>query len=219
MYLSTIKSKQAFIMLSRVHYLFVLVLFSISHSGTCNRLGEAMEANGVVPDVIEVAPQEVVQVSYPSGVKVDLGNELTPTQVKDDPSLKWNGDQDTLYTVAMVDPDAPSRKEPTLREVLHWLVGNVPGTEVQKGVALAGYRGSGPPLGTGLHRYVFLIYKQSGRIEFDEKPISKTSREGRLKFSIKKFAEKYNLGQPVWGNFYQAQYDDYVPTLHKQTDQ
>lgn len=38
---------------------------------------------------------------------------------------------------------------------------------------------------------------------------------GRPKFSAKKFAEKYNLSL-LAGNFYQAQYDDYVPTVHAQ---
>lgn len=42
------------------------------------------------------------------------------------------------------------------------------------------------------------------------------SAEHRGKFSIRKFAEKYNLGQPIAGNLYQAQYDDYVPKLYKQ---
>lgn len=42
------------------------------------------------------------------------------------------------------------------------------------------------------------------------------SAEKREKFSIAKFAVKYNLGNPVAGNFYQAQYDDYVPILYKQ---
>lgn len=39
--------------------------------------------------------------------------------------------------------------------------------------------------------------------------------ENREKFSAKKFAEKYEL-MLLAGNFYQAQFDDYVPTLHKQ---
>ncbi|KAF0766665.1 protein D3-like isoform X2 [Aphis craccivora] len=39
------------------------------------------------------------------------------------------------------------------------------------------------------------------------------SVEHREKFLINKFALKYNLGTPVAGNFYLAQYDDYVPTL------
>lgn len=35
-------------------------------------------------------------------------------------------------------------------------------------------------------------------------------------FSVKKFADKYNLGNPVAGNFYQAQFDEYVTQLHAQ---
>ncbi len=47
------------------------------------------------------------------------------------------------------DPDAPSRKEPTYREWHHWLVGNIPGADVNKGETLSEYVGSGPPQGTG----------------------------------------------------------------------
>jgi hypothetical protein len=36
------------------------------------------------------------------------------------------------------------------------------------------------------------------------------------KFSIKKFAQKYNLGNPIAGNLFQAQYDAYVPKLYGQ---
>lgn len=71
-------------------------------------------------------------------------------------------------------------------------------------------------LGTGLHRYVFLIYKQNGELKFDEPRLPNTSGENRGGFSIAKFAEKYNLGNPVAGNLYQAQWDDYVPILYKQ---
>ena len=55
-----------------------------------------------------------------------------------------------------VDPDAPSRADPKWGEWRHWLVVNIPGCEVSKGEALSIYIGSGPPQGTGLHRYVFL---------------------------------------------------------------
>ena len=33
----------------------------------------------------------------------------------------------------VTDPDAPSRAEPSIREVLHWLVVNVPGNDINKG--------------------------------------------------------------------------------------
>jgi hypothetical protein len=70
----------------------------------------------------------------------------------------------------------------------------------------------------GLHRYVFLIYEQPGKINFTEKRLTNRSGDNRGKFSIRKFAEKYNLGQPIAGNFFQAEWDDYVPKLYKQLD-
>lgn len=116
----------------------------------------------------------------------------------------------------MTDPDAPSRKDHSYREWHHLLVGNIPGNDVSKGEVLSDYVGSGPPEGTGLHRYVFLVYKQNGKLTFDEPKLPNNSADNRGCFSIKKFANKYNLGTPVAGNFYQAAYDDYVPILYKQ---
>ncbi|EDS33457.1 OV-16 antigen [Culex quinquefasciatus] len=179
-------------------------------------VAKAMEKHQVVPDVIPVAPAELAKVSYASGVSVNEGNELTPKQVKDLPTVEWNADGSALYTLCMTDPDAPSRKEPTYREWHHWLVGNIPGADVAKGETLSEYVGSGPPEGTGLHRYVFLVYKQNGKLSFDEPRLTNRSGDNRGGFSIAKFAEKYKLGNPVAGNFYQAQWDDYVPILYKQ---
>lgn len=179
-------------------------------------LPDALIKEMVVPDVIDTVPNAVIQVTYPSGVQVNRGGELTPTQVKDLPMFNYEAKKDQLYTLAMVDPDAPSRKEPTLREILHYLVVNIPGTSVEKGDTLAEYIGSGPPKGTGLHRYIFLVYEQrSGKIDSSMK-IPKTSRQGRVNFSIRSFAKTNSLGEPIAANFYQAQYDDYVPTLHAQ---
>lgn len=42
-----------------------------------------------------------LQVSYPSGVTVDFGNELTPTQVKDEPTVSWPADPNAFYTLCM----------------------------------------------------------------------------------------------------------------------
>ncbi|XP_065341880.1 protein D2-like isoform X1 [Cloeon dipterum] len=179
-------------------------------------LARNMEQHGIVPDVIDVAPSEVAKVSYNSGVSVDQGNELTPTQVKDIPTVAWNAESGALYTLCMTDPDAPSRAEPKFREWHHWLVGNIPENKIAEGETLSEYVGSGPPQGTGLHRYVFLVYKQSGQLTFDEPRLTNRSGDNRGKFSIRKFAAKYNLGNPVAGNFYQAQWDDYVPKLYEQ---
>lgn len=110
------------------------------------------------------------QITYPSGVEVNLGNELTPTQVKDLPTVSFAADPEKYYTLVMTDPDAPSRIEPTYREFKHWVVVNIPGNDVASGENLAEFVGSGPPLSTGLHRYVFLVYEQPKKLPFTGEP-------------------------------------------------
>lgn len=148
---------------------------------------------------------------------MELGNILTPTQVQKQPQIEWQADANSFYTLIMTDPDAPSRTEPKFREFRHWTVVNIPGNHIEEGDVLSAYVGSGPPKGTGLHRYVFLVYKQPGKLSFEgEQRVGNNSRENRPKFSAAQFSKKYNMGVPVAGNFYQAEYDDYVPILHKQ---
>ncbi|KAH0811987.1 hypothetical protein GEV33_010805 [Tenebrio molitor] len=156
-----------------------------------------------------IEEKQLSVVTYPKGVKVELGNKLTPTQVKDPPSVKWDAEADAFYTLCMTDPDAPSRKNPKFREWHHWLVVNIPGNNLEQGEVLSGYIGSGPPKGTGLHRYVFVVYKQNGKINFSEKRLPSNSGEGRGKFCIRKFAELHQLGDPISANFFQAEWDDY----------
>ena len=69
----------------------------------------------------------------------------------------------------------------------------------------------------GLHRYIFLLYKQpAGRMDFSELPrATKTTLEGRRKHKTRAFAEQHKL-QLAAGNFFLAEYDDYVPILHAQ---
>ncbi|KAM7284381.1 protein D2 [Ixodes scapularis] len=174
-----------------------------------------MEAHQVVPDVIDTVPPGVVQVSYDT-VVVDMGNTLTPTQVQRQPNVSYPADPNRLYTLCMTDPDAPSRQSPKYREWHHWLVVNIPGVNVPQGEVLSEYVGSGPPKGTGLHRYVFVVYKQPGRLTCDEKRLTNRSGDHRGEFKIREFAKKYQLGEPVAANFYQAEWDDYVPKLYEQ---
>lgn len=174
-----------------------------------------MEPQGVVPDVIDTVPPGVIKVKY-GDLEVSMGNVLTPTQVKDLPSVTYDADANSLYTLCMTDPDAPSRTEPKFREWHHWLVVNIPGCDVSHGEVMSDYVGSGPPPKTGLHRYVFVMYKQPGLLTCSEPKLTNTSGDHRANFSIRNFAQKYGLGDPVAGNFYQAEYDDYCPKLYKQ---
>lgn len=44
------------------------------------------------------------------------------------------------------------------------------------------------------------------------------SAANREKTSAAAFAQKYNLGNPQFGNFYQAEYDSYVDILYEQLE-
>ncbi|KAI4462624.1 phosphatidylethanolamine-binding protein [Holotrichia oblita] len=180
----------------------------------------SMAQHKIVPDVIANAPKKPSLIKYPTGAKVIFGNILKPTEAKDMPGVKWAAEKNAFYTLCMVDPDAPSREEATFRQWHHWLIGNIPAEQnipnICKGETLSEYIGPAPPEGTGLHRYIFLIYKQNGLLKFDEPRLTNRSADMRGNFSIARFAAKYNLGNPIAGNFYQAEYDDYVPILCQQ---
>ncbi|CAG2177251.1 unnamed protein product [Oppiella nova] len=165
----------------------------------------AFKNQQIVPDLIDTVPKDLIQIKYPSGVSVQLGNELTPTQVKDEPTVYWPTEVGALYTLAMIDVDAPSRANHTWRGVKHWLAVNTPHTNTKFAYTLADYMGSGPPKGSGLHRYVFLAYKQAHRIGGMD-----PDNDNRLNFDINAFAKQYDLGQPIAGNFFVAQWDQSV---------
>lgn len=60
-----------------------------------------MEAHDIVPKVIDALPSKFIEVTYPGGFTVNNGNELTPTQVKNKPNVRWDADSDSLYTLVM----------------------------------------------------------------------------------------------------------------------
>lgn len=51
--------------------------------------------------------------------------------------------------VLRLDPDAPSRQNPTEGPYNHWLVVNIPAGNLSQGDVLFSYEGAGPPPGTG----------------------------------------------------------------------
>ena len=113
----------------------------------------------------------------------------------------------------MLDPDAPSRKKHRFRSYVHWLVVNVLGNKVEDGTTRAVYRGPAPPQGTGLHRYVFLVYKQQQKVDVNKLPTFNTTNRGRYKGN-KLQCLINNAGAMqltlVAANVFQSQYDEYV---------
>jgi len=65
--------------------------------------------------------------------------------MKDEPNISWKAEKNTYYTLIMTAPDAPSR----IREFNHWLVVNIPGSQVNQGEVKTEYMGAAPPQETG----------------------------------------------------------------------
>ncbi|XP_061674031.1 phosphatidylethanolamine-binding protein 4 isoform X2 [Syngnathoides biaculeatus] len=103
-----------------------------------------------------------------------------------------------MYVLVMVDPDAPSRSNPTSSYWRHWLVTNVPGSSLRNGVlqglTITDYRPPTPPQASGLHRYQFLLYDQPS-----DMAVSLAQRESsaRGQWNLEAFIKRFHLGEPV----------------------
>ena len=90
-------------------------------------------------------------VQYPTAqVK---GQELSKKNAAPQPKVNFSGTAGKLYTLIMVDPDAPAA------DWLHWLVINNDDTGSKK-EQLVPYNPPTPP--SGIHRYIFYLCEQSG---------------------------------------------------------
>jgi len=79
---------------------FLVCLFQIGFALDPSKT--AMNIHQVVPDVIDVAPTNTISIQYDSGVSVAEGNELTPTQVQNQPiKVEWPVEEGALYTLCL----------------------------------------------------------------------------------------------------------------------
>ena len=65
-------------------------------------------------------------------------------------------------------------------------------------------------INTGLHRYVFQVYKQPCKYDFKEPRLTNTSFDGRAKHSAHKFFHKYKMEGPIAANFFQVNFSLFV---------
>lgn len=166
-----------------------------------------MNTDGIVPEILNSLPKSLINVNYGNGKDVHLGVQLTPSEVQEEPKVKWEAAADKFYTLLMIDPDAPSRSWPFLGQVMHWMVANVKDCDLTTGELFAAYGGAGPPIGTGFHRYIFLVFEHSEKIDYTEKHSAKGSRKNRMRFSLQKFMEKYKFESAFAWNYFNAKWN------------
>nr|ANS56334.1 MFT-like protein [Cycas revoluta] len=153
----------------------------------------------VVGEVIDMFVPSVEAAVYYGSKQVTNGCEIKPSATVQRPTVQIRRTYDkTLYTLVMTDPDAPSPSEPSMREYVHWVVTDIPGgTDACQGKEVLPYVGPRPPI--GIHRYVFVLFKQRGPM------IMTTPPQPRNNFSTRAFAAHHGLGLPVAAVYFNAQ--------------
>jgi phosphatidylethanolamine-binding protein (PEBP) family uncharacterized protein len=98
----------------------------------------------------------MVQFTVQYGQENANGKTLLKRNTLNPPVITFTGEDRTLYTLVLSDPDAEAKSW------LHWLIINIPGesNDVMEGQVVVPYSPPTPP--AGIHRYIFTLYKQPG---------------------------------------------------------
>lgn len=154
----------------------------------------------IIPDLVRALPNTTLKVTYPGNHKVDMGNDLEPSDVVDAPHVELNGKRGHFYSLCLLDADAPSAAKPRHRAWLHWLVVNIPPRKVHAGKVLAAYSPPTPATSTGSHRLVFIQFEQ--RYEFKQGNF--TFIPIRAAFRVPAFMDDNHIQQIVAFNFFRV---------------
>ncbi|OLY80192.1 OV-16 antigen [Smittium mucronatum] len=125
-----------------------------------------LAADDVIPDVLPAGfvPEVVLNLSY-VGRPMEYGTEYFPYINETDslPVVNYAFNSEDYYTLALVDPDAPSRANPIRAQVRHYLSVNIKGGDITTGNSTStSYLAPRPFPGCGRKRFVWVLAKQSG---------------------------------------------------------
>lgn len=129
----------------------------------------------IIPTVIDpFKPFLTVNVTWHKA-SADYGNTVNPSKTQKTPEVTfhdglpnsvWSNGETPQLTLAMTDPDAPSRDNPEWSEICHWIATDITlstsdsnsldSVSKQKLKEIMPYKQPGPPPKTGKHRYVFV---------------------------------------------------------------
>ncbi|MQM13128.1 hypothetical protein Taro_046051 [Colocasia esculenta] len=163
------------------------------------RASEPLVVGRVIGEVLDsFNPSVKMMVTYNANKPVFNGHEFYPSAVISKPKVEvQGGDLRSFFTLVMTDPDAPGPSDPYLREHLHWIVTDIPGTtDASFGKELVSYESPKPYI--GIHRFVFVLFKQKRRS-------SVSPQSTRDNFSTRQFAKDNDLGLPVAAVYFNAQ--------------
>nr|XP_018904959.1 PREDICTED: putative odorant-binding protein A5 [Bemisia tabaci]XP_018904960.1 PREDICTED: putative odorant-binding protein A5 [Bemisia tabaci]XP_018904961.1 PREDICTED: putative odorant-binding protein A5 [Bemisia tabaci]XP_018904962.1 PREDICTED: putative odorant-binding protein A5 [Bemisia tabaci] len=193
--------------------LFLVTNFSLADDGILDEMPKKerikmLKKWKIIPECIFIKPRHEVLVKHEGDIPIKFGTEVKPaagmawlTQ-----NMRWNNTPEDLkvyYSAMLVGLDEPSVQTPNHREYLYWLVTNIPGNRIVESHTIAEYQRPNPNANTGLHRYVYIVYRQPcGKMIYKEKHIDVGDIVPRYNFSNRIFADKYGYAGPYAVNFF-----------------
>ncbi|EPS98126.1 hypothetical protein FOMPIDRAFT_1024728 [Fomitopsis schrenkii] len=196
----------------------------MAHLDPLSALTSDLTRTALIPDVLPASfqPSVLLTITYPNGMEVLLGNTLTVDEAADEPDVVFmpmslapeQADaedaqlDEVSYTLAMVDPDAPTRADPRFRCFRHWLLTGLKAhprsaSRTASPYALktepetTPYRPPGPRPASGLHRYTFILWQEPSTAQTLRLPAGApeygAALEERRSWDPVAFGEKYGL--------------------------
>lgn len=187
-----------------------------------SKVADRFYSSNIVQDIgLVYPPKSVLDVKFPNGAVLCLGNHLSVIDSFHEPRFSWppvrasiqppravahrrlkHVAYQPLYTIIVLDPDLPLMDG----QYLHMLRVNIP-SPGKKGTAIVNYINPLPiipALGTIAspnHRYVFLVFAQTRPLDphLVKQFVAERSHSFRIRHFVKKFALET---QPVAGNFF-----------------
>ncbi|CAG5082852.1 Similar to Mrpl38: 39S ribosomal protein L38 [Cotesia congregata] len=165
--------------------------------------------------------------SLPMDIKYDNNDEFIPTvhrgnllkasDTQQVPKINYKAAPDSLWTLLLTTPDANFTSREL--EYCHWFIGNIPGNDIDKGDLLIDYMRPIPPMGIGLCRYIFILYKQNKQIDFSEyhKEAPCLELEKRNWKTIDFYRKYQDIITPASLAFFQTEWDQSLQDFYHHT--
>ncbi|CAE6532673.1 unnamed protein product [Rhizoctonia solani] len=183
---------------------------------TLSEVQQKFISEGVVPDVLaSFDPTGLLYLVYSgdlsdgTNAKVVLpGTNFARDDTLTTPQFSLHGINNGTYLIAIVDPDAPSRANPTVSQIRHMFATDFVLSEMRPNfatrslvlrnstAAISPYFPPNPPVGSGAHRYVALLYAQPNNFN-----VTSLNTTQIANFNISSFATSAGLGEPLAGTF------------------
>lgn len=168
------------------------------------------EEHGIIPDVIRRLPEHILEINrQPIGKVIKTAETVPLDELEQAPKFSWPAQESKLYSLFLLNPDVPSRREAFEAEWQHLTVFNIPDNNIDKGESVIEYSPNYEhQAAKGMQRMVALVFEQTKEIDTGNmvKYYENTQRQGetnRGSFHIKPFVYKTKLKEgAVAGNFF-----------------